>query len=64
MKYRDLIKELKSYRWYFLRQGGRHEIWSNGEIEEPIPRHREINELLARKILKKVQMNPNKGNKP
>lgn len=64
MKYRDLIRELKNYRWYLLRQGGRHEIWSNGEIEEPIPRHREINELLARKILKKVQMNPNKGNKP
>jgi mRNA interferase HicA len=51
---------LKNYGWKLLRQGGRHEIWSNGEIEEPVPRHREINELLAKKILKKARLNPGK----
>jgi mRNA interferase HicA len=52
MKQRDLIKELKNLGWWKLREGGNHEIWTNGTIEEQIPRHREINENLARKILK------------
>lgn len=52
MKYRDLVKRLKSFGWFLKRQGGRHEIWSNGEVDEPVPRHKEINELLAKKILK------------
>ncbi len=55
MKYKELIYKLKSKGWYLLRQGSKHEIWSNGELEEPIPRHKEINELLAKKILKKAK---------
>jgi len=43
--------------WYLLRQGANHEIWTNGEITEPIPRHREINENLAKKIIKKAIQN-------
>jgi mRNA interferase HicA len=61
VKYRELIKGLQKSGWYLLRQGGRHEIWTNGEIEEPVPRHREINELLAKKILKRALMHPRKG---
>ncbi len=38
--------------WWKLRESGNHEIWTNGTIEEQVPRHREINENLARKILK------------
>lgn len=54
MKKRDLEKKLKSYNWYFARHGGNHDIWTNGVQEEPVPRHREINEIVARKILKKA----------
>ena len=52
MKARELKKKLQALGWWLLREGARHEIWTNGNIEEQIPRHREINERLAQKILK------------
>jgi mRNA interferase HicA len=58
MKGRDLRKKLGEYGWYFLREGSDHEIWSNGEVIEPIPRHREVSEYLARKILRRAKNNP------
>lgn len=61
MKYRELIKKLKAMGWFLKRQGGNHEIWSNGEHDEPVPRHREINERLAKKILKKAKTHPGDG---
>lgn len=63
MKKNILEKELRELGWYLLRQGSNHEIWTNGEITEPIPRHREISEILAKKILKKaIQNRAKKGN--
>lgn len=53
MKHRDLIKLLEKNGWYFLRDGGRHDIYTNGAHSEPIPRHKEINEILAKAIIKK-----------
>lgn len=44
-------KKLKQFGWWLLRQG-KHEIWTNGELTIPIPRHDEINEMTARGILK------------
>lgn len=55
MKRRDLEKKLQKLGWKLVRHGGRHDIWSDGEQEEAIPRHNEINELLARKILRKAR---------
>ena len=55
MKRRDLEKRLQKLGWKMVRHGGRHDIWSDGEVEEAIPRHNEINELLARKILRKAR---------
>ena len=57
MKKNILERKLKDLGWYLLRQGGNHEVWTNGEITEPIPRHREINEILAKKIIKKAIQN-------
>lgn len=57
MKKRDLERQLKAYGWWFLREGGRHEIWTNGDTAEPVPRHKEIAEPLAKKILKKAKLN-------
>ena len=58
MKKRDLEIELTSFGGWLLREGGNHEIWTNGSETEPVPRHREISELLAHKILKKVRKYP------
>ena len=54
MKNRDLIKELTKAGCELLRHGGRHDIWHNPATgrSQPVPRHREINELLAKKIIK------------
>lgn len=60
MKKRDLEKRMKAEGWSFLRPGGKHDIWTNGIITEPIPRHTEINELLAKKILRTAKNNPGK----
>ncbi|MEM0966091.1 MAG: type II toxin-antitoxin system HicA family toxin [Verrucomicrobiota bacterium] len=37
-----------------LRHGGKHDIYHNPNTgaTHPIPRHREINEMLARKIIR------------
>lgn len=58
MKRRDLEKSLSALGWKFARHGGNHDIWSNGEEFEAIPRHNEINEYLAKKILRKAKDNP------
>jgi mRNA interferase HicA len=55
MKKRGLEKKLKELGWWFLRHGGNHDVWTNGERKEPIPRHNEINEKLAQAILRKVK---------
>ena len=60
MKKRDLEKELKRAGWWLKRQGGSHEIWTNGEDSEPVPRHKEIKEILAKKILELAKNNPPK----
>ena len=53
MKRKDLIKLLEQNGWYFKRDGHDHDIYTNGKRIEPIPRHREINEQLAKAIIKK-----------
>ncbi len=42
MKRRDLIKLLESNGWWLLRNGSNHDIYTNGQRSEPIPRHGEI----------------------
>ncbi len=53
MKQRDLIKKLESIGFRFERHGGSHDIYRRGNEFEQIPRHKEINERLAKAILKK-----------
>ncbi|MBI2514198.1 MAG: type II toxin-antitoxin system HicA family toxin [Opitutae bacterium] len=56
MKRRDLVAEIERAGCVLLRHSGRHDIYHNPKTgrSEPIPRHREINELLAKKILKSL----------
>lgn len=54
MKRKILIKKLKEKGWYLLRNGANHDIYTDGENIEPIPRHNDINERLAKAIIKKL----------
>lgn len=56
MKRRDLVAELERIGCVLLRNGAKHDIYHNPKSgkSEPVPRHREVNELLAKKILKSL----------
>ncbi len=60
MKLRDLEQKLRECGWWLLRDRGPHTVWTNGDQTEAVPRHREINELLAKKIIKRVVAYPAK----
>lgn len=49
----DLIKLLEKNGWYLKRNGGGHDIYTNGKESETILRHRELKENLARAIIKR-----------
>lgn len=53
MKQKDLIKLFETNGWWKLREGGSHIIYTNGTENEPVPRHKELNEMLAKSIIKK-----------
>jgi len=56
MKRKDLERKLRIDGCYFKREGGAHFLWINPKdgIIEAIPRHNEIKEPLAKKILKNM----------
>jgi predicted RNA binding protein YcfA (HicA-like mRNA interferase family) len=53
MKRRDLIKLFLANGWWFKRDGGNHDIYTNGQDCEPISRQREIKESVAHIIIKR-----------
>ena len=53
MKQKDLLKRFTSNGWWILREGANHIIMTNGVDIEPVPRHKEINEQLAKAIIKR-----------
>jgi predicted RNA binding protein YcfA (HicA-like mRNA interferase family) len=56
MKRRELEKKLRAKGFYPVETGhdnGDHDVWTNGKHKEPIPRHREIKEGTAKKIIKR-----------
>ncbi|MGH8479099.1 MAG: type II toxin-antitoxin system HicA family toxin [Gammaproteobacteria bacterium] len=50
----DLIKKLDSIGCVFIRHGGRHDWYQNQKprVSQPVPRHREIKDPLAKHIIK------------
>ena len=56
MKKRDLIKLIEKQGAVFIRHGGKHDWYQNPTTKrsQPIPRHNEINEHLAKSIIKKL----------
>ena len=53
MKQRELVKKLEKAGFIFYRHGGNHDIYIRDAQIERIPRHKEVNEQLARAILRK-----------
>ncbi|OHB87132.1 MAG: addiction module toxin, HicA family [Planctomycetes bacterium RIFCSPHIGHO2_02_FULL_40_12] len=56
MKRKDLIKRIKSIGCIFVRHGGNHDWYKNPQNEkyQPVPRHNEIEEGLAKRIIKRL----------
>ena len=54
MKRRELIEKIGAHGAVFIRHGGKHDFYQNPQtkVSQPVPRHKEINEHLARHILK------------
>jgi mRNA interferase HicA len=54
MKRRDLVSRLQRCGCVLIRHGGRHDWYSNPGtgISQPVPRHSEVQEILAQHILK------------
>ncbi|MBE5848926.1 MAG: type II toxin-antitoxin system HicA family toxin [Lachnospiraceae bacterium] len=53
MKRRDLEKMLERAGFELYRHGSEHDIYKRNKDEESIPRHREIDERLAKHIIRK-----------
>ncbi len=58
MKRRELIRHLEAHGCEFLREGANHTIYVNRVARKAssIPRHREVNEFLARKICRDLDV--------
>lgn len=57
MKRIDLIRAIDKIGCVFIRHGGRHDWYQNPEtkISQPVPRHNEIKDSLAKHILKMLK---------
>ena len=56
MKRKELEKKLRKAGCYLKREGASHSLWINPQtgVTEAVPRHREIKEFLAQKIIKNL----------
>jgi len=53
----DLVKVLESLGCELVRHGGKHDWYRNPNtgVSQPVPRHREIKEGLARRIIRMLR---------
>jgi mRNA interferase HicA len=58
MKHRDLIRHLRAHGCTLLREGGNHSVYVNRKTMKvsTVPRHRELNDFLVRKICKDLEV--------
>lgn len=54
MKRKDLVQKLEEIGCVFIRHGGNHDWYQNPKtkVAQPVPRHNEINDNLAKHIIK------------
>jgi predicted RNA binding protein YcfA (HicA-like mRNA interferase family) len=64
VKRRDLIKTIEAFGCVLIRHGGNHDWYRNSQtgISQPVPRHTEIKEYLAKRIIKMLANPEQKGN--
>lgn len=57
MKRIDLIREIEEIGCILIRHGGKHDWYQNPmtKVAQPVPRHREIRDSLARHIIKMLR---------
>jgi mRNA interferase HicA len=57
MKRMDLIRQLLESGCILIRHGGKHDWYQNPntKMAQPVPRHNEINDNLAKNIIKKLK---------
>lgn len=53
LKQRDLAKKLEKAGFVFERHGSNHDIYVRGTEKEEVPRHKDVNEKLAKAILRR-----------
>jgi mRNA interferase HicA len=60
MKRVDLIRALEAFGCEFVRHGGKHDWYRNPftGVSQPVPRHREIKDRLARRIIRMLNNPP------
>ncbi|MDH5534910.1 MAG: type II toxin-antitoxin system HicA family toxin [Betaproteobacteria bacterium] len=58
MKRTDLLRHLQQHGCVLLREGGKHSVFVNRATRKTstVPRHREINDFLARKICRDLEV--------
>ncbi len=49
-----ILKVLKGYGFKFLREGNNHTVFTNGVVNIPVGRHREIDRDTSRLIAKEI----------
>ena len=54
MKRRDLLRRLAAAGFVLVRSRGPHDVFGRADLRIAVPRHAEIKEHLARKILKEA----------
>jgi predicted RNA binding protein YcfA (HicA-like mRNA interferase family) len=54
----DLVRHIEQHRCEILREGGSHSVFVNRAARKTstVPRHREINDFLARKICRDLEI--------
>lgn len=60
MKRVDLIRSIEASGCILVRHGGKHDWYCNPAtgVSQPVPRHREIKEPLARRIIRLLTEGP------
>jgi len=60
VKRRHLVRHLTQHGCELLREGANHSVYVNKDAQRisTVPRHREVNDILARKICRDLEVPP------
>ena len=53
MKKKDFVRLLERNGWILKRNGANHDIYEKNNEQEAVPRHKEIDEILVKAIIKR-----------